>query len=77
MLCYDPAKRISAAEALSHAYFSDLQPPLRSLDEEVRLVQAERLSARAMQSHAKDGPQNAVAAFTELVAAKTFGGGGI
>jgi serine/threonine protein kinase len=71
MLCYDPAKRISAAEALSHAYFSDLQPPLRSLDEEVRFMQAERLGGRAMQSHAP--AQNAVAAFSELVASKTFG----
>jgi len=31
MLCYDPAKRISAQEAMGHPYFDDLSPAIRNL----------------------------------------------
>lgn len=30
MLCYDPAKRISARDAMQHPFFEDLVPGLRS-----------------------------------------------
>jgi serine/threonine protein kinase len=60
MLCFNPAKRISAAEALRHPYFSDCEEALadegdavqpddgegQSIDDMMRLLKTLRLSMR-------------------------------
>ena len=47
MLTFDPALRISAADALAHPYFADVAAPKRSLDDDVALIQTAAIHARA------------------------------